>query len=197
MGREFELKYQADPPVLSAIRENYGPFTEIKMQTVYYDTPAGAFRDRRWTLRCRLENGEPVCTVKTAGENGSRGEWELPCPEIRLAIPGLMELGAPAELAELAEAGLVPIAGVRFTRLACPVERNGSVLELALDQGEFLGEARNVPFCEVEVELKQGRDEDAVDFGRALAGTYGLEPQTKSKFKRALELAAERSEETI
>ena len=33
MGREFELKYRATPEQLSAIREKFGPFTEIAMNT--------------------------------------------------------------------------------------------------------------------------------------------------------------------
>ena len=74
MGREFELKYRATPEQLSAIREKFGPFTEIAMNTVYYDTPDGALRPRHWTLRRRMENGTPVCTLKIPGTDGGRGE---------------------------------------------------------------------------------------------------------------------------
>ena len=38
MGREFELKYQADAGQIAAIREKYGDFTAISMETTYYDT---------------------------------------------------------------------------------------------------------------------------------------------------------------
>ena len=38
MGREFELKFRADAGVISAIREKYGDFTPISMETTYYDT---------------------------------------------------------------------------------------------------------------------------------------------------------------
>ena len=65
MGREFELKYRADAAALAAIREEFGEFTSIAMETTYYDTPSGDLRRMRWTLRRRYENGISVCTVKT------------------------------------------------------------------------------------------------------------------------------------
>lgn len=191
MGREFELKYKADPAAIAAIGEEYGPFAVLEMKTVYYDTPAGTARARHWTIRRRMENGQPVCTVKIPGDNGSRGEWEVACPDIEEAIPKLIAKGAPELLTMVAAEGLEPICGVRFTRLAAAVPYGESVLEIALDQGEFLGARENRPFAEVEVELKQGRDEDAVAFGQKLAETFGLVEEKKSKFKRALELASE------
>ena len=35
MGREFELKFQADANKIAAIREKYGEFTPISMETNY------------------------------------------------------------------------------------------------------------------------------------------------------------------
>lgn len=190
MGREFELKYRTDPSTIPVIQEKYGPFSAITMKTVYYDTPSRILRPRRWTLRKRMENGVPVCTLKTPGADGSRGEWEVSCQTIEAAIPMLLALGAPAELTELTAEGLEPTCGVRFTRLAANVSFGESVLELALDRGEFLGGDRTAPFAEVEVELKQGRDQDAMAFGGELARLYGLQEEPDSKLKRALELAA-------
>ena len=100
MGREFELKYQAGEGVLERLREEYGPFREIRMETTYYDDAGKNISLRRWTLRRRLENGVSVCTVKTALPDGSRGEWETEAADVAAAIPRLIALGAPAELAE-------------------------------------------------------------------------------------------------
>ena len=77
MGREFELKYRASYEQIGAIRELYGEFEPISMETTYYDTPRGDFSRLRWTLRRRLENGRSVCTLKVpladgSGENGKR-----------------------------------------------------------------------------------------------------------------------------
>ena len=41
----------------------------------------------------------------------------------------------------------------------------------------------------MEVELKSGTDADAIAFAGILAEKYGLEPEEKSKYRRALGLA--------
>lgn len=188
MGREFELKFQAKPGDLEKIRDKYGTFTEISMETVYYDTPGLALRRRRWTLRRRLENGVAVCTVKTPLPDGSRGEWEIPAPDISQALPRLLAAGAPGELADLVCQGIAPFCGARFTRLAKTIPTEGGSIELALDRGVLLGGGRELPFAEVEVELKTGSDCQAEDFARALAREFSLTPQPKSKLARAMAL---------
>lgn len=189
MGREFELKMQAEAAQLEAVRKAYGSFETIRMETTYYDTPSGALGARRWTLRRRLENGVWVCTVKTDLTDGGRGEWELQCDDIREAVPQLAALGAPAELVSLTAEGLVPTCGARFTRLAKQVSSGSSTVEIALDQGVLLGGGRELPFAEIEVELKSGSDAEAVAFAQALSARFGLVRQIKSKFRRAMELA--------
>ena len=72
MGREFELKFRADAGTIALIREKYGSFTSISMETTYYDTPSGALSARHYTLRKRLENGESVCTLKTPAGDTAR-----------------------------------------------------------------------------------------------------------------------------
>ena len=62
-------------------------------------------------------------------------------------------------------------------------------MELALDRGVLLGGGKELPFAEAEVELKQGRDGDAVAFATELAARFGLIPEPKSKLRRALSLA--------
>ena len=139
MGREFELKYRASGEVIAAVREQYGPFTEISMETTYYDTPDRDIRRLRWTLRCRLENGISVCALKTPGSGFGHGEWEVYCNRIEDAIPMLLEKGAPAELSVFASAGFIPTCGARFTRLAGLIDAPACTVELALDEGFLLG----------------------------------------------------------
>jgi inorganic triphosphatase YgiF len=61
-------------------------------------------------------------------------------------------------------------------------------VELALDRGYLTGGGRECPLCEVEVELKAGAKELCDRFGLALRAAYGLQPEEKSKFQRALAL---------
>ena len=189
MGRELELKFAASMETLDAMEEKYGPFTPIAMRTRYFDTPDRAFRARKWTLRLRLENGRPVCTLKTRLPDGSRGEFETESGDIASAIPALLEQGAPAELEEFASQGLEEVCGARFTRLAKLIDVPGGQLELALDRGEFTGGGKTLPFTEAEAELKAGPDQTLMDFGRAFAAEFSLREEPRSKIQRAMALA--------
>ena len=189
MGREFELKYRVSEEAFSAIRSAYGPFSSITMETTYYDDPEGSLGKCRWTLRRRYENGVSVCTVKTPADQGARGEWEAECGDILTAIPLLVEKGAPEQLLATARRGVVTVCGARFTRLAALLRAGDATVELALDRGHLLGGGEELPFAEVEVELKEGSEEAAAAFGAQLAARYGLIPEPRSKVQRALALA--------
>ena len=190
MGIEFELKYSAEPEVQTAIFEAYpGQYQTFEMETTYYDAANGALSQRHVTLRRRMENGVSVCTVKTPVSGYGRGEWECECEDIHVAIDRLVELGAPRELLLLTVEGVVPVCGAKFTRRALTVDHQDTTLELALDRGILLGGGKEVPLCEVEVELKSGQPEKAVDFAEALAEKFGLQTENRSKFRRALALA--------
>lgn len=188
MGREFELKYRADSGIIAAIRASFGDFSEIRMETVYYDTSDAALSRRRWMLRRRYENGTSVCTLKTPLPDGSRGEWEISCDDIRLAAMELCKLGAPEDLLTLTESGLREVCAARFTRLAKRLTLERCTVELALDEGALMGGGRTLPFAEIEVELKSGEEAAATAFAEALARKFGLTPEPKSKAQRAMEL---------
>ena len=189
MGREFELKFRADAAVIEKIREKYGDFTSISMETTYYDTFDLKLSMHRWTLRRRMENGISVCTFKRPHADGGRGEWEVEAANIMEGIMALCKAGADWELMRATAGGLMEVCGARFTRLAKQLEVPGATLELALDQGVLIGQGKELPLAEVEVELKEGTDEAAVAFANALAEEFGLVPEAKSKFVRAMALA--------
>ena len=191
MGREFELKFRSDADKIASIKEKYGDFTTISMETTYYDTPDRKLTERHCTLRRRMENETSVCTYKYPHKDGGRGEWEVEAASIEEGIIKLCDAGAGPELLYATVAGLVEVCGARFTRLAAPLEVPGATVELALDQGVLIGNGKELPFAEVEVELKAGTDEAAVAFAKALAEEFGLVPEGKSKFARAMALALE------
>lgn len=187
MGTEYELKYRAAPAQQAAIRQAFsGEEIDFSMQTTYYDTADGILSARRYTLRRRLENGICVYTLKTSAKDGARGEWEVRCPGLAEALPPLtrqsgISLPRPADL--------VPICGARFTRIAKFVTFPGGSAELALDRGALIGGGREMPLCEVELELKSGSREALDAFGVAFQRKFGLEPEPESKFRRAIALA--------
>ena len=189
MGIEYELKYRATEEVLEAIRQAFpGEEHLFSMETTYYDTSTGALSARWYTLRRRMENDLSVCTLKVPIPGLGRGEWELPCDRIEAAIPELCKLGAPADLPNLTNEGLLPICGAKFQRIAKTLILPEATVELALDSGILHGGGQQLPLCEVEVELKSGTPEACAAFARTLAATFHLQPEKRSKFRRALAL---------
>ena len=189
MGREFELKYRATQAQQAALAEKFGTFREITMESTYYDTADATLSHRHITLRCRKENGTAVCTAKTPLADGSRGEWEVLWDQPENMIEVLCKHGAPEELKKLTAGGIHPVCGARFTRRAKSVEVPGGLVELALDRGILMGGGKELPLCEVEVELKSGDDSAAILFAQALAAEFALVPEKRSKFCRAQALA--------
>lgn len=189
MGREFELKYAATAQVHQSLLDTYGPFRQIDMETTYFDTANRAFSTRKMTLRLRRENGISICTLKTPHPRGGTGEWECEAEDIIQGLTRLIASGAPAEASQLAQAGLAPICGARFTRMAIVLPTADGTAELALDRGVLLGGGREAPLCELEVELKTGSDEATRILATQIAGQYALRTEPFSKFRRALNLA--------
>ena len=189
MGVEYELKFRATAKVQEQIlQDNPGLWQRVSMETTYYDTPAGALSARHFTLRKRLENGKSICTLKTPAGNGARGEWETECDTIEQAIPILCKLGGPEELLSLTENGVIPVCGARFIRRCSTLSFGDSTLELALDEGVLFNGEKQLPLCEVEIELKDGSVVDANTCAAIFRQKYGLTPEQKSKFLRAKEL---------
>ena len=189
MGIEYELKFRATEDVLDQVRQAYPDgHREFQMETIYYDTPDNRLSARYYTLRRRMENGVSVCTLKTPAEGIGRQELEAECDSIEAAIPILCAIGAPADFLNLTTEGGVPICGAKFTRTAISVVQEDCTVELALDTGILTGGNKSVPMCELEVELKDGEPAAAEQFALALAAIYGLKPESKSKFRRALAL---------
>lgn len=195
MNVEFELKYRATEAQLQALQAAFpGQVQTIRMETAYYDTPDRALSRRKITLRKRLENGVPVCTLKTPdckdlGVAGARGEYECQRDDITAAIPELCKLSNMPELHDWTAGGLEYVCGARFVRIAKLLTFPEFAAELALDRGVLTGGGRELPLSEAEVELKSGDPEALREFAQDLAEKYGLVPENSSKFRRALELA--------
>ena len=189
MGTEFELKYAAEESAFETLMLESDSWKPYEMATTYYDTPGAALGKLSWTLRRRFENGVSVCTLKTPAGGHGRNEFELEWDDIRTALPHLVEAGAPAELLDLTAAGIEEVCAARFKRLAGKVLVGETEVELALDKGVLLGGAKELPFVEVEIELKSGSEAAAVAYAQALAEKFNMRPEPRSKYKRALTLA--------
>ena len=189
MGIEFELKYAATAENLDLLKDRYPDLRLIAMETTYYDNENGDFSRLKWTFRRRMENEKSVCTLKTPAKGLGRAEFEVACGDLLEAVPLLLAQGAPEELAQMVANGIAPSCGAKFTRLAGLLELPGCTAELALDEGVLLGGGKELPFREVEVELKEGSEAAVIAFAEALAAELGLKPEHRSKVARARALA--------
>ena len=189
MGREFEVKYAATEEDLACLAERFPNLHPIAMETTYYDTPDRILSRLHWTFRRRMENGVSVCTLKTPAAGLGRNEWEIPCEDIADAVDILCAQGAPEELKVFVSGGLIVSCGAKFTRLAATLQIPDATVEIALDRGVLMGGDRELPFAEVEVELKEGSEDAALRFARDLAASRNLKPELRSKVARASALA--------
>ena len=189
MGIEFELKYAASQADLEKLKTRFPYLRPIAMETTYFDNNNGDFSRLKWTFRRRMENEKSICTLKTPAKGLGRAEFEVECGDILEAVPQLIAQGAPKELLFLVSQGIAPSCGAKFTRLAGLLELDGCTVELALDEGYLLGGGKELPFREVEVELKSGSEAAATAFATGLAAEYGLKAESRSKVARARALA--------
>ena len=193
MGIEREWKFRATPDLQEAlaadraVRDMRKSETRYAMETTYLDTAEGDFAARRWTLRVRKENGEPVVTLKTPAAGGARGEWEHPG-----SVPDaekLLALGAPEELETLLQKPLEPTCGARFDRRAILLQLpGGGLAELALDEGVLFRGDRQAPLCEIELEHKAGEIAETEALAAVLQSRFSLTPERESKHRRAMKL---------
>lgn len=186
MGREFELKYAATPEKLAAVRALWEDWKEIAMETTYFDTQDAQLSGQKCTLRRRLENGISVCTIKTPISGCGRGEWDAQAP---WCAETAAKLFAAAGQESIPFDDLHAVCGARFTRLAKTAELPGCTVEIALDEGVLMGGDRQIPLCELEVELKAGEETAMAAWAKHFAQRYGLQEEHQSKFKRASALA--------
>ena len=194
MATELEIKYAVgDIQLLDCIlcdrdiRERMTEyFRYIRMETTYYDTQSGALAEKKQALRLRKEDERSVITFKTAGEGYARGEWEVEGEYLDEAADVLCAQGAPQELKEVMEQGVIPMCGAKFTRIEAKLSLDdGCRCVLSGDIGELFAEGKSEPLCEMEFELTSGEEEQMLAFARMIAERYHLNEEAKSKFARA------------
>ncbi len=159
---------------------------KLEMHTEYLDTLDGDAKKQGVTLRRRFENGESViyakCGKSSDGALSVRGEWSVKSGDIKNAARLLSDVGAPTS--KLVGLSLITVASVRFVRHECLMTPyDGFSFMLSYDDGYF---GENTRFCEVELELRQGSAGELVFFGEKLAEKFGLVPETRSKYARAI-----------
>ncbi|MEX3929658.1 CYTH domain-containing protein [Paraburkholderia sp. BR10936] len=205
MGIEREIKLALPRDQVDAARRLFEtragkPGRAIRLENIYFDTPALALARAKSALRLRRAPEGWLQTFKTVGvaQNGlhARHEWEMPVAGEALEIDRLLhecdEAGVSTALSDAA-ANLIPLFRTDFTRTLWTLEVDGAQVEAAIDQGEVTaevnGETRHKPICEIELELKSGDEAALHTLAAELAQALpGLAPDDISKAQRGYKL---------
>src|SRR4029434_6030956 len=83
---------------------------------------------------------------------------------------------------------LQPLFETRVERNVYQIERNGSVIEVALDRGEIAAGGRQIAIHELELELMRGEASELFRLARELDAIVPLRIAAKAKADRGYEL---------
>jgi inorganic triphosphatase YgiF len=191
MGEEVELKLEVaagSAGQLFSVEGLGGPWASQRQVSVYFDGPDREVRSLGCTLRVREGGGRFVQTVKSV-EGGAglfqRGEWEY---EIAGPEPDRDRL-THTPLARLGPAKLAPIVRSEVTRRSRRLPGDGALIEIVLDEGKMRAGERELPVCEIELELIEGDPAAMFALARRIAARVPVRLGVMSKAERGFALA--------
>jgi CHAD domain-containing protein len=163
-----------------------------QMHDTYLDTSERTILSAGYACRRREREGQVVFTLKgLKGVEGAvhrREELEVSLPDDQ---PPAQWPASPARdrvLQLIGKARLIPLFDLhqtRVIRLLSQDERTAA--ELSLDDVYLAAQGREQAYLELEVELSpQGSEEELATIVACLQDEWGLEPEPRSKFERAL-----------
>jgi CHAD domain-containing protein/adenylate cyclase class IV len=206
---EIELKYRvldvaaADRYVVADEIAGFrasAPVRSTQVEDRYIDTADGAMARAGFAARLRQTAKTTTVAVKSSvrrvGTGNVHRREELEGPADRTAHPRDWPASDARSviLEQCGDAPLVEVVTIRQLRRKRILERNGTAVELSLDEVDAVSRSRVVGrFVELEVELIRGDEAGLADIDRALAADRGLAPAETSKLQTALRavLAAE------
>jgi len=195
MSTETELKLRIVPEDIPKFMQHpllQGAVVGIAqpLHNTYFDTPDHALLQQGLGLRVRQVGDQYFQSVKTSGAGvgglHQRQEWEMAIggatPEYHRFPEGVLPSWCNHDL-------LQPLFTTNFVRNIWElVLEEGSCLEIALDQGEIKSLTRQMPLCEIELELKQGTPDRLFQVALTLQKALPLVIENKSKAERGYTL---------
>ncbi len=197
--KEVELKFQVPPAARKAVESAVaGPQAarRIRLRAAYFDTPTGALAAAGLALRLRKEGRAWVQTLKGTlpdGTSMTRAEHNVPRAETGATVPAIdpqLHADTPVgtvllKVLRAANTELQQVMATDIWRRARTVRVAGGVVELAFDVGVITaGDAvspRQLPVCELEIELKRGSPQAVVATAQRWVARHGLWLDTRSK----------------
>ena len=188
--REIELKLDVPAGQMTRLRQlplvnRAGPGKRETLRSVYFDTAKRKLRKRGLSLRIRREDDRRVQTVKRQrGKSAGlfmRNEWQCEVDGRQPDLSAARDTALRPLIGKNLSQKLKPVFITHVGRQAFSIRRNGSEIELALDQGKVEAGKRSLPLHQLEIELKHGHTQDLFALARALARKVPLRLASKSK----------------
>ncbi len=169
--------------------------TTKQVHDTFVDTPDRLILASRQVCRQREVGGQIIMTLKSdhqvEGAVHRREEWEVTLPR---ALP--MAQWPPSVIRDrllslVGDTALVPMFDQRQTRIVRWVTQAQRVVaEMSVDRVDLSINTQTQHYFEVEIELKDaGTEEDLASIAACLSSEWGLSPEPRSKFARALAFA--------
>jgi inorganic triphosphatase YgiF len=196
-AKEIELKLEFDPADAArlashpALRAGPAPQEEHQLISTYFDTPDGALRKAGVYLRVRENGSHIVQTIKTAKSETDlieRLEWEREITSRNPDLDGIEDTPLKPLLTAGVRAALQPMFETQIRRHVFRILRDGSEIEVAIDQGEIATKTGMQAISELELELKRGKTKELFRLARVLGRTVPLRLEVKSKAERGYAL---------
>ncbi len=200
MAIETELKLSVKPdqvaliqahPLLCRVPEHRQ--SRQRLRNCYYDTLQFDLRDNRVALRIRQTPESFIQTLKTSGNRhgglSRRHEWEWPLATDTLDLSLLRLPEWPLD--EGVKPLLQPCFNTDFERQIWLLDWQGDTageVEVALDLGQVIAAGKQLPICELELELKSGDESILQEIADVLSETLELTPSDISKAQRGYQL---------
>jgi inorganic triphosphatase YgiF len=191
---EVELKFELDRRAAKKVRRHPllddADHQRQSQSSVYFDTNKGEVHKAGYSLRVRQAEDCHTQTVKTKGAGAGlfhRGEWEAPVDHFAPERKALKQ--TPLGKLKKLDRKLGPTVCSDVERTTWLVDRDGSVIEVALDSGTVSAGDHDASFHELELELRDGSPTAMFDVAQELAHAVPLEIGVLSKERRGLMLA--------
>ncbi|MGG7056383.1 CHAD domain-containing protein [Nitrosomonas sp. ANs5] len=163
-----------------------------KLYSIYYDTPDLKLKQMGCSLRLRRIGKDWVQTIKAGGSIAAglhqHDEWETPLvaayPDFSaIQHPRIKQLFRNPQL----RATLQPVFTTKFTRHLRHLHlEDGTEIEICLDHGKIIAGNRQMPICEIELELKSGEPIKLLQLSRNIVdrAPFPLRLENASKAER-------------
>ncbi len=201
-SQEVELKLELPPGQIEAFR--HAPVLgdparrPVDQLTTYFDTDKGELRKAGYSLRLRRKGKSCLQTVKQRGADSggfsSRAEWEtrVETPQLDFEALKATPVGKLLTKRDMRRR-LAQVSETQVRRTTWVIPLGASEIEAILDEGRVVGNGRETPISEIELELKRGARADLFALAQMLGEGLTLRMGVMSKSERGFRLLEDRS----